>query len=426
MTLRDPAALKRWWPEASLAIPALLGVTMAVRFAGVNAAPGETGLAAIDLLRNGVIGNPYGVVTGPTAHVSPLHVALLALVFALFGENSAAARVVLGLLCTAVYVAAGWGVIGFARRHAPGRLALGFCMVLLSILPVELPLIVVSARQWDQPFGALILLASLLVCTHPSLCAWRPRRAEALLGLLAGVAGLVSPSVMPAVLLGAARVCVLRAGWRNAWRPGLLCALMVALFLLPWGLRNRAELGGFVLTRSNAALELSVGNEDGATGRSDHVSAAHPHDSAAAARRIREIGELPYMAEMRARAMPWIAAHPGRFAVLTTTRVRLLFFPDASMAGWDPVFPPLLTVAVLWIVSALRFWAAIVAPRSWGDRVVWWGHCFLPLAPYAITHVSLRYTYTVFFAGLCLVAAWLGIVQDRMAGDRAGRDMPAG
>jgi hypothetical protein len=43
--------------------------------------------AAISLAQTGVLGNPYAIPTGPTAHVAPLYAGLLATIFFVFGTG---------------------------------------------------------------------------------------------------------------------------------------------------------------------------------------------------------------------------------------------------------------------------------------------------------------------------------------------------
>ena len=73
----------------------LVGTYYSLAYSMVNQAPGETGLSALEWLRTGMIGNPYIIPTGPTAHAAPGTMALLAAVYALFDGNTAGARVLL-------------------------------------------------------------------------------------------------------------------------------------------------------------------------------------------------------------------------------------------------------------------------------------------------------------------------------------------
>ena len=391
-----------WLSFVALLIPLALGGYLALAMTGVNAAPGETGLAAESLLATGTIANPYALPTGPTAHVSPLHVGLVAAVYGLLGPNSPSARLALSLLCLACYLLGSIAGFVFCRRARLGVAAQAAAVLLTCVLPFQLYLAVISLRQWDQPFAALILIGSLLVASDPAL-ARRPRYwPEAALAGLTGLAGTVSPSALPTLLLTLALVLWTRTRLRDA-RTMLLSALVVGAMVVPWGLRNQVELGHFILTRSNFGLELAIGNRDAATGRSDVVATMHPHDSPAAAERVASIGEVAYMAEMSAAAKGWIVTHPAAFAHLTLIRLRLLFLPDGSILGWDPIFGARGAGLLLTGFAVLRLLALAIVVVRWRQPVLWLAHCALPLAPYALTHVNARYEFPIMFTSVCLI-----------------------
>lgn len=321
-----------WFGLIPLLIPLAFGCYMAVTMIGINAAPGETGLAAQNLLATGVIGNPYALPTGPTAHVSPLHVGLIAAVYGTFGPNSPLARLMLSLISLVCYLLSSYAVFLFCRQARFGTAAQAAAVLLTCVLPFQLFLSVVSLRQWDQPFSALILMGSLLIASDPALSR-RPRhRPEFMLAGLTGLAGLISPSALPTLLVTLALTIWNRTRFRDA-RTLLLSVIVVGGMMAPWGLRNQTALGHFILTRSNFGLELAIGNRDGANGRSGVDSTLHPHDAPAAAQRIAGIGEAAYMVEMTGVAKSWITAHPAEFAMITLTRLRLLLLPDESILG---------------------------------------------------------------------------------------------
>lgn len=409
------ARFRRWASLISLSIALAVGVLASIMFASVNRAPGETGLAAIGLLQTGSLANPYFLPTGPTAHVSPLNGGLIAAIYAVFGINSDLSRIVLGLAACAAYLACTMMTISFCNRYRTSALVM--VLLVTCLLPFTLFENVVGWRQWDQPYAALLLMAGFWICMSEPLQS--PRSAirrlpnDIVLGGLAGLACLTSPSVVPALLVGWAITL-----WRQIGRSGSAfrifrsLALMVIL-VFPWGLRNKADLGAWIFTRSNFGLELAVGNNDTATGRSPLDERIHPHDSEAAARRVQEIGEVGYMAEMSNQASDWIVRHPGRFIALTLTRLRLILMPPPDFVGWLPLGAAWVSGLAL-VAFNLAKLTAIAATIIRRDRVLMWlTFCFLPLLPYAATHVGLRYLYPVFFPSLCLIATFIDQVSRR-------------
>jgi hypothetical protein len=381
---------------------------MAFHIVSSNLAPGETGLAAISMIHDGTIANPYLIPTGPTAHVSPVHIGIVAAAYRVFGSNTPAARTALSVLSVGTYVAATIGVLFFCQMMRLGRGAIFIALVLTCALPTQLFMATIQLRQWDQPFAAVILMASLLITADPDLV-FRPRfHPERKLALLAGLSATMTPMALPTLLVALVYVMWARAGLRD-WRCALQASFIIAIFVAPWGLRNQVELGKFILTRSNFGLELALGNHDGATGQSNDDLHIHPHESLAAAQRVAQIGEVPFMTEMSARATRWIAGHPLTFIKLTLTRLRLLVLPDGSILAWDPIFGHRLLALLIGGFAVLRLIAFLLILALRARPLLWFGHCYLPLAPYLITHVNYRYEYPVFFTSACMVCTGIAM-----------------
>jgi len=132
------------------------------------------------------------------------------------------------------------------------------------------------------------------------------------------------------------------------------------------------------------------------------------------------------MADMTHQAERWVLAHPAETVKLTIRRIYLLFFPTRYMMSWIPV----LHTAVWYLFigyGALKLLALVrvltVGPR----RFVWLVFTMLPLAPYAISFVNVRYSYIVFFPSICMIAVALSATTTTSAADDhrdAGRAMP--
>ena len=378
----------------------LAGCGLAVYFRGVNPAPGETGLAALTLLHEGFIGDPYSLPTGPTAHVSPILAAYLAGMYEVFGGNTGPARAALGMVAAAAFALSARAAVGICSL--PGRPA-GARWVAAALLSVMSGMLlfdaVVTLRQWDQPFAALVLILGWQVLEHTRRGLVSLYCGAGLAGLLAGTGCLLSPAIFPGLLASLALLAWTGGGARGV-KAALLGAAIAAAIVLPWGVRNEVVLGRFIITRSNFPLEMAIGNAPGADGTSDSGigRALHPHQSPAASAEMARIGELAYMAELGAKVHVWIAAEPARFAWLILTRMRLCFVPTRPMVGWYPWIGTRLpwaatdafgaaTLLALAIVSALQWRrpAGLLLPAVF--------FAVLPLAPYFLTHVNLRYLY---------------------------------
>ena len=378
----------------------LLGGLIALTHGSVNASPGETGLAALTLLHEGFMGNPYLIPTGPTAHAAPGTVALLAIIYEMFGGNTVGARVALSLIALLQYLAASLLVIARVTAAFAGRTrVIALCLV-AAVLPLFLAQAVVSYRQWDQPTSALLLalIARAWFDDRPGRMRWTNRAAT--LGLLGGIGSLFAP-----VLPVAALVAAIHVAWcKSNWRLLAATALIIAVLMAPWLVRNELALGAPLLTRSNFGLELALGNNDVSDGNYDLHTAPplHPHDNRDAALHLATIGEAAYMREMSAIADRWIAGHPGRFAELCGRRALLLLFPPASLH--DTVYRQF-WAPVAWLVNLAGLASlALLAVRR--ETVLPWLTCvYLPLLPGIVTHADIRYAFPSFFVGLGLIVS---------------------
>ncbi len=395
-----------------LALSALGGFYFAFAYVSTNPALFETGRAALGLLRTGTLSDPYAIPTGPTAHVPVLTVLKLAALFRLLGENSEGARMVLSLISAALFLAGAWCLFRLGARHRlspPARLAV-LAVLLLTVW--QLFHCVVLYRQVDQPAAAALLIGGWLVWAGvreaPGM------RGMALLGLLSGIAVLLSPSVFLALGLGAAAV-VLAAPWRNRIPLALAYGAVLALFVVPWVLRNQLELGAPVLLRSNFGLELWFGNapeSNGLTWVGSHWL-LHPSASEAESLRVREMGELAYIAELRARAVAVILEDPARFVALTLRRAwHLLAFLPRPPWSWSPGVPmPVLEAsAALFGLLKVAALATLLVLGRWRFEAL--AFFVAPLVPFMLTHVYLRYTFLSYFASVMVI----GLAAEAVAG----------
>jgi hypothetical protein len=376
----------------------ILGGVIAVTFSGVNQSPGETGQAALTLLQQGFIGNPYMIPTGPTAHAAPGTVTILALVYGMFGGNTAGARIVLSLLALAQYGAASAWVLWRVQAAFTGRRRLVAQLLVIGALPLFLAQAVVSFRQWDQPTSALLIVLLADVWLYRSRLGWATR--ALFLTLIGGLGSLFAPILPVLAVIAAVHLALVRREW-----PLLVATVVgVALLMSPWMLRNDIVLGSPVTTRSNFGLELAVGNNDASDGMFDLATAPpwHPHDHLLAAQRVADIGEVAYMREMSATAYAWIAAHPKRFIELCLHRVVFLLIPPGSQH--DPIYRQFWTLIFVVVGMAGVLAATTLVIRR--QTVLPWLVCsYLPLAPAILTHADLRYAFPSFFVVLAMIVA---------------------
>src|SRR5262249_13414177 len=153
----------------------------------LGAAELERGAAT--LAREGALGNVFSDHSGKSAHVAPLYPAFLAVVYATFGSDTPAGRLVqelFALLATSVGIAL---LPLVARRAGLGVAAGAAAGVLLALLPFNLW--VETSGSWEQPYAALALAGLFLAFVALHDDGWQSRRRVVGAGLLLGVTALL-------------------------------------------------------------------------------------------------------------------------------------------------------------------------------------------------------------------------------------------
>lgn len=395
-----------------------IGVVFSVSYASVNAGLGETGRVAVSLLTEQTLSNPYVVPTGPSGHVSPITAGLIAMVFAVFGIGTAETRIALGAVSAVAYAASVVIAVDMLERMRVRRSLIVTASVVLALVPLRLFDAVVYLRQWDQPLAALFLMSAWWLVmrmkeTGPSVCS------SICFGGVAGVGALTSPSLIPAFLIGLMIVFwQARVPRPHARAAMLLGALTVSIaVLLPWTVRNKIELGVATPARSNFGLELLVGNgilEEGdeqwiwdRERQIAHVAHAlreiHPFQSSAAASRVRELGEAQFMRVHAESAWALIRENPGAFVLLSLSRASTWLFPPRALVDWSPFFGTL--GPWLWgNLVGIALLAAIctsIAIRERRAEILTF--VTVPMLPYFITHMNMRYSYLVYFPAMVAI-----------------------
>jgi hypothetical protein len=284
--------------------------------------------AAYSLATTGVLGNPYAIPTGPTAHVAPGYPLILAAIYRIFGAGTTgelAKEIFASAVCALEWALVPWAASRFGLPALVG-LAAG---LLGAMLPLKLS--VETKGDWEAIYSAL----TLILMSTVTIGIWRRRQftaTEALFsGLAWGIGLLFYPAMLP--LMG----CILGAGFllrprADYIRFALIQAAFAVLLLSPWAIRNQMSLGSPVVTRTNFGLELRLSNNDlaGPVERENfergvyHVY--HPLQSVKEAEKVRDLGEIEYNREAMDQATAWTYAHPAQFIRLTAQRIFYFWF----------------------------------------------------------------------------------------------------
>jgi len=364
--------------------------------------------AAVNLVVHGELANVYSDTSGPSAHVAPAYVFLLALLYRLFGLPDAGgwiAQVVAVSCVTATVIAL---MPALARRLGLQPAAGYGAAILLALSPCNLW--VESWGGWEQPYTALVLLGLLLtfVALHD-----RSGNREVSLrvlaltaGLLIGLAMLLSPILLPAVALMIGGELLTGSGRRLRIAGAAGIMIVTALICIaPWTWRNYVVLGGFVPVRSNFGIELWIGNNPQANGKTfvtyyddPHkiTRGWHPSGTRAECQRLQQLGELAYMRDKQRQALEFIGCDPVRFLALTAHRFQYYWFPGPDM--WSPNAPGRLFKACAYCLIGCGTLAALTYMFCAGHPYRWLVAAAVigPSLVYMVTHVDPRYRQPTF------------------------------
>jgi 4-amino-4-deoxy-L-arabinose transferase-like glycosyltransferase len=309
----------------------------------------EMGRVARSLVEGAGFSSPLPMPTGPTAIVGPVYPLLLALIFKVFGVYSTASAVAVRVL-QSVFASLTCLFVYLCGRDTAGESTGKLAALAWAVFPLNIFFTV--TKVWETSLTAL-LAAALFWYMLPlryslSLSRWSAT------GALLGIAALLNTSlVMLVVPFG------LLALWKNrasAILPATVGALTCFALLSPWLVRNHTEFGKFIL-RSNFPLEFRVGNNEWSHGQK--IEDLHPSNTPALNQHWKDVGEARFMAEDRDANSRFLAAHPGRFAFATLSRIvnywtGAWIMPTADSPNQWPVIVGISIVSLLGLLGILR------------------------------------------------------------------------
>ena len=239
--------------------------------------------------------------------------------------------------------AAAIALVGLLTRRVAGDRPGLLAAAILAFLPRSLLMVCLVASE--NLFSPLWIAFAWL-----GIESSRSRRGEAFAlggGLLLGLAALTRTVVYYAFPLWALAGLAGRKRWRRIAAETLLVVAVEHAVMLPWALRNRAELGRLLFTNTAGGYGLYLGNNPRATGDWYDGSADLERISPGVLRR----GALAADAVSRKAAWNWMRANPSRAAALYVRKFATVFrqtFIVASFAVYgEKVEPPVPGIDVL-------------------------------------------------------------------------------
>jgi 4-amino-4-deoxy-L-arabinose transferase-like glycosyltransferase len=335
---------------------------------------------------------------------------VLAPVFAMFGENLYAARVVNALLGGLAIVLC----YALAREAGAGKSGRLLAAALWAIyLPSSVYAVYLAKENLMIPMMLGVIWCALRLLKSPSY------KTAVGCGLLFGLLALTGNAALS--LVGAVMVALMLTPCGLMTKVSLslvviLCAMLVAS---PWMIRNTRVLGAPVLN-TNGGFNLYLGNNPAATGM--FVSIADtPRGKTWDA--LRQEGEIQASETLKAEAIAWIKDHPSEFITLASRKAAYFWTPPFH-TGKGESSRAEAAVRLMWAIQFVLLIAGAIASlfianlRTRSMLILW-----LAIAGYTAVHmlfyVIFRYREPMMpllcvMAGLTLESVYLKVSAKRM------------
>lgn len=376
---------------------------------------GEAHNGAVGLALNGFISSVYrppGTVYPPdglpTAHLLPIPVSIAAGVYRLLGIDTPAATVVLTCIAVAVTMAGyvlffyAFGRLGLSRA---ARLAALFA---LCFIPLNIHLETEDFRFWEGGYAVMVsaalLLALVTLHARPTI-SWK-----AIIGLvvLNALLFFISPQLGVAGYVCLGLLALRRIPPRRWVGTGALAVAALAIFIVPWAIRNEQLLGKPILLRSNLGLELALAFHPAAVdgnGKStfeQRYTAIHPNVTDQGYARMKAAGgEEAYAEQLGQVTKTWMEAHPVDVVRLGLRHLVEYAFPPAwvlQIFSDDPLRPrDYFWLAMTWFYSLAALGGCGYALLK-GDRRYQYGVILLVVSalPFALVQPVTRYHFIMY------------------------------
>jgi 4-amino-4-deoxy-L-arabinose transferase-like glycosyltransferase len=366
--------------------------------------------------RSIITGHGFGNVfsdSGPTAVLPPVYAYLVAGIFRVFGDHTAAS-VITVLAVNSLFSAATCVPVYLLARRAFGERVAKWACWGWALYPYG----IYYGADWAWSTCLVTLELAWLF-----LWAWRLENSTRtrdwlLFGFLGGFSALTEPIVLAVVPFLALWTIYLRYRQNRPWKAPLLAGAAGALIIIsPWIARNYAVFHEFIPIRGGFGLELYIGN-NGYSARWVN-SALHPNHNDKELHEYESVGEVAYMHHKSEQAKAFIRSHPGWYGWMTFRRIVYMWTGywsfDRNYLKDEPLDPPNIlvdtTMSILALLGLRRVFKLNLALAIRFAIVL----LFFPLA-YYFSHPETYYFRPVDPLIVVLAAVMLAGKQFRKAG----------
>lgn len=253
---QNTVRLLRWGLPATVVVGLLLRLALVLRGPAVLEDPDNY----LPLARSLAAGKGFALVAGglgvpaearPTAYRPPLYPIVLAPVVSVCGS-----RVGVGIAALHLVLAAGTILLTAraARRWGLSELQVLIASAIVALDPV---LAAQTGVVMTEPLAAFLVAGTLAAVADGST------RGAGIGGIIAGLAALTRPSLLPFAGLAALAAATFPPGTpRQRFSRGAILALATSLTLVPWAWRNYRVFGEPIATTTHGGYTLALANNE--------------------------------------------------------------------------------------------------------------------------------------------------------------------
>lgn len=342
-------------------------------------AVGEAPNVAIALARGRGFADAFFPDQGPTAHVLPISPSIAGAVYWLLGVRTPAAEAVLCAWSLALtFGCYGLFALIIARLGASRRTALcGFA--LLCVLPVYTTAETFEFRVWEGGLGLFLGALALFLFVRADM-GDKPRGFSVWRALLPAAAFFVNPPIGVATILAAALYWWRHRRTDSFAKTALAGLAALALFVVPWTIRNQVSMGHPIPLRDDLGMEIAVANHPAAVHPADfdrvflnRLTAIQPYIHPKAYRAMWAAGgEVAYSQKLGRETIAWMKANPGDVATLWRRHfVEMLFTRKWMFKTAHGQQLPLIRTIIVNIASVLALIGLGLATRRRDSRYLY-------------------------------------------------------
>jgi len=345
--------------------------------------------------------------SGSSAWFTPVYPYLVAGIFKIWGIYSDKSKLIIETLNCACASLTVIPIFEIAKRTFRKSVATGAAWAWV-FLPTSL--LFPIWWIWDTALAGLILAlifwATLAIRDSRSVWRWAGYGALWALGVL------TNPSMMSLLpFLAGWAVWETRRNSINWARFGTTAALIFAICLIPWTVRNYRTFGKVIVLRSNFGLELWLGNNPDVP--DTWTPWLHPNDNQEEADKYKRMGEIAYMEQKEHEAFAFIRTHPSDTLQFMFRRFveNWLAVTESPVDSWpgSPLYVKAFVV-MNFLLTLFTWLGALFAYRSRLSESFPYAMVLLifPLVFY-LTHASLRYRFPM--DPIMMVLAAYGVAE---------------